>query len=326
MTGTGQREQRAFFNGLRILRAIDMHELVGHGLIEAGDTSAYQAFSADPIRWACRLDLAGQRAFWDLLQSRQTPELRVEDYRPKLFRPVLDEQERFRIHDHYTPNLSRHAPVDMMVAIDAPSPDGIVPLEVLVKPANLNRYVWLIRGGQRVDHDVRWWEAGQFWSLADAEHQVLNDYRLETALGMPGKNLALSHQLERLATETIARLRADYGPDSVLAYVNGPEASTWSAMILTRGDMEDPANKIVNLPDTAKDELMPIRNLLQDIRDQAAIDRGAPVPLRVSRVTFSANGVVKVGRGEDATIFRVDPDQGVPTPAAESLPEPEPGV
>lgn len=66
-----ENELRSFMNALRILRSVDMYEMVQHGLINEGDVNEYNKFANDPYGWAIRRDLDKSRKLWDLIQSRQ---------------------------------------------------------------------------------------------------------------------------------------------------------------------------------------------------------------------------------------------------------------
>ena len=60
-----------FHNGLRILRAIDRHELVEAQVIAAGDDEAWMNFQLDPYRFFIRADDTTAWRLWTLIESRQ---------------------------------------------------------------------------------------------------------------------------------------------------------------------------------------------------------------------------------------------------------------
>lgn len=63
--------QSSFENALRILSAIDRHELVMSGVIAAQDQEAWLRFRANPYRWLIRADDATADRLWGLVESRQ---------------------------------------------------------------------------------------------------------------------------------------------------------------------------------------------------------------------------------------------------------------
>ena len=60
--------QHDFFNRLRILRAIDRHEMAAVGIDMEGD--AWPTFRDDPFRWAIAADDDEQAALWSIIERR----------------------------------------------------------------------------------------------------------------------------------------------------------------------------------------------------------------------------------------------------------------
>ena len=65
-------EFRAFHNRLRVLFSIDMDELESAGVIQVGDTAAWNTFASDPVRFFLRCDLATVAKLWALIEARHT--------------------------------------------------------------------------------------------------------------------------------------------------------------------------------------------------------------------------------------------------------------
>jgi hypothetical protein len=62
-----------FHNALRIMRNIDMHELVEAGVFRAANVEGYRAFAADPYGWFLRAsDGAAMRVF-QIVDARNKP-------------------------------------------------------------------------------------------------------------------------------------------------------------------------------------------------------------------------------------------------------------
>ena len=76
-------------NALRIMRAVDFHEMINVGLMRREDREEYQIYNEDPYRWAIRLDTERSRKFWKLIQNRQTMELK----QPVDFEPLVNPGE-----------------------------------------------------------------------------------------------------------------------------------------------------------------------------------------------------------------------------------------
>jgi len=59
-----------FHNGLRIMLAIDMHELEAAGIIRQGDRGAWAEFHRDPFRWFIRADDVSAGKLWAIIERR----------------------------------------------------------------------------------------------------------------------------------------------------------------------------------------------------------------------------------------------------------------
>lgn len=60
-----------FHNALRIMLAIDRHELEASGIIKPGDVNAWGEFRRDPFRWFIRADDSQAPKLWAIVQRRQ---------------------------------------------------------------------------------------------------------------------------------------------------------------------------------------------------------------------------------------------------------------
>lgn len=60
-----------FFNALRIMYSLDMHELVDAGVIDGGHSGPFLRFSKDPLRECLRYDDDRQEKLFALIESRQ---------------------------------------------------------------------------------------------------------------------------------------------------------------------------------------------------------------------------------------------------------------
>ena len=65
-----------FHNALRIMRSIDMVEMVAAGIIPSGDIAAYRKFADDPYYWFIIASDEDARRVWAIIQSRQPERLR----------------------------------------------------------------------------------------------------------------------------------------------------------------------------------------------------------------------------------------------------------
>lgn len=60
-----------FHNALRIMRSIDMRELVAAGAIEPHDATEWSAFSKNPYDWLIRASDRRAEALWSIIEARQ---------------------------------------------------------------------------------------------------------------------------------------------------------------------------------------------------------------------------------------------------------------
>lgn len=59
-----------FHNALRILRSIDMHELVEVGVFRSGDIEGYRKFADDPYGWFIRASDGAAKAVYQIVEQR----------------------------------------------------------------------------------------------------------------------------------------------------------------------------------------------------------------------------------------------------------------
>lgn len=62
----------AFHNRLRIMLALDRHELVAAGALDNDDLCGWVSFRTDPFRHFIKADDASAAALWKLIQERET--------------------------------------------------------------------------------------------------------------------------------------------------------------------------------------------------------------------------------------------------------------
>lgn len=69
--GAERGDFSAFHNRLRIMTALDRHELVEAGVLKAGDLLGWVAFQHDPFRWFIRAEDNFAQALWALIGKRE---------------------------------------------------------------------------------------------------------------------------------------------------------------------------------------------------------------------------------------------------------------
>jgi hypothetical protein len=70
-----------FHNALRIMRNIDMHELVEAGVFHADNVQGYRAFASDPYRWFIGASDGAAKRVFDLVIAQQPESLKHHEVR-----------------------------------------------------------------------------------------------------------------------------------------------------------------------------------------------------------------------------------------------------
>lgn len=343
------RERAAFINGLKILRSIDMHELVGHGLMESGDQRVYREFNQDPIGWVCRLDVANQERFWSLIQSRQTPALRAPGAQtdtarsgaaqsgatpaypparndlPGGFRAVTDPAERRRLVNYYSLDVRPDGPVEIVAGIDAMVAGGVAPCEVLVRAPGQSGYFWFVRDGQPV-RDSTLWIDGRPLSVESAMESIAHAYDPANALGDKATTVdpALIEEIKALTAEIVRDFRFNtngIGTGRTLVFApmdtqcRTAMLDAWlgaGRSVWTAGDMDPVMERFTALIDRALAKTKSSEDVISSV---SISDTGT--------VTIDARAEGKADHYQRRFIFRVDPD-AAPAPVVQPTPEPDP--